>query len=284
MKKEKAENQVSSSLAIYFKEINNYPLLSREEEKYYSNLASNGDSPSKKKLINSNLRFVVNVAKHYKNCGLPLEDLISEGNIGLIKAVDKFDVEKGYHFISYAVWWIKQSITKAISEKSRTIRIPVNKLTILSQIEKVKKKFYNEGTKVDLKDIAYFLNMGEGKIKDLINISKEIISLDNPVYIENNFVSLKESVHDEKYKSSEEIIIEDSLKEEIVSVLETLSSREKQILEYRFGLNGKFPSSLKQIGKIFHLSRERVRQIEAKALFHLRENSQVKSLKNYLID
>lgn len=270
-------------IAIYLKEINKYNLLSREEEKYHAIEASKGNMESKEKLINSNLRFVVNVAKQYQNQGLPLEDLISEGNIGLMNAIDKFDVSKGYHFISYAVWWIRQRILKAISEKSRMIRLPMNRIYEISKIEKVKDELQNRsGLEAKISEIAKQLNMEKELVAELLNISKEMLSLDNPVYVEKDSTLLKDFVPDTTYKSPAEVVMDNSLRDEINTVLKTLTRKEAKILEYRFGLNGKMPSSLREIGNLFNLTKERIRQIEKRAIDRLKSSDDIEFLRNYL--
>ncbi|MBN1698040.1 MAG: RNA polymerase sigma factor RpoD/SigA [Spirochaetales bacterium] len=270
-------------LAIYLKEINKIELLTREEEKNYAIRASKGDIEAKEKLIKANLRFVVNVAKQYQSQGLPLEDLISEGNIGLINAIEKFDVSKGYHFISYAVWWIRQRILKAISEKSRMIRLPMNRIYEISKIERVKDDLQNKkGLKTKISEIAQQLNMEKGLVEELLNISREMLSLDTPVFIEADATPLKDFVEDKTYKTPSEQIIDSSLRFEINNILHTLSQKEAEIIEYRFGLNGKMPSSLREIGNMFNLTKERIRQIEKRALDRLKSNDEIQLLKNYL--
>jgi RNA polymerase primary sigma factor len=281
MKRNKIDG--NNIIALYLRDINKYDLLSREEEKHYAIQASKGDAESKEKLINSNLRFVVNVAKQYQNQGLPLEDLISEGNIGLINAIDKFDVTKGYHFISYAVWWIRQRILKAISEKSRMIRLPMNRIYEISKIEKVKDELQNKkGLSAKISEIAKQLNMEKELVAELLNISKEMLSLDNPVYIEKDSTVLKDFVPDTTYKSPTEVVVDNSLKDEINLMLRTLTTKEAEILEYRFGLNGKMPSSLREIGNMFNLTKERIRQIEKRAIDRLKNNEEIQLLRNYL--
>jgi RNA polymerase primary sigma factor len=278
---EKADG--NNIIALYLRDINKYDLLSREEEKHFAMLASKGDVTSKEKLINSNLRFVVNVAKQYQNQGLPLEDLISEGNIGLMNAIDKFDVTKGYHFISYAVWWIRQRILKAISEKSRMIRLPMNRIYEISKIEKVKDELQNKkGLTAKIGEIAQQLNMEKELVAELLNISKEMLSLDNPIYIEKDSTVLKDFVPDTTYKSPTEVVLDNSLKDEINIILKSLTQKEARILEYRFGLNGKVPSSLREIGNLFNLTKERIRQIEKRAIDRLKCNDDIKLLKNYM--
>jgi RNA polymerase primary sigma factor len=225
---------------------------------------------------------VVNVAKKYQNQGLPLPDLISEGNIGLMNAIEKFDVDRGYHFISYAVWWIKQAILKAICEKSRMIRLPLNRANELVQIEKARKELQNvRGTEPETKDIARFLDMEKEHVESLINISRELVSLETPVFSEKDSTLLGEFVEDSDYVAPDEVIIEKSLKEEINQVLKTLTEKEAEILQYRFGLNGKIPLSLKEVGDKFRLTKERIRQIEKKAIRRLRHPNRSQYLEAY---
>lgn len=286
MKRKKNPDQEDENIiSIYLKEINNIPLLSRDEEDYYAKHAAEGDPEARKKLIMANLRFVVNVAKRYQNQGLPLQDLISEGNIGLINAIKRYDVSRGYHFISYAVWWIRQSILKAICEKSRMIKLPLNKANELVQIEKVRKELAKRyGHEPDVHEISTYLEMDEAHISKLLNISRELISLETPVYIEKDSLLLREFIESDKYLTPDQEIIEKSLQEEINNVLKTLSTKEAQVIECRFGLNGKKPMSLKQIGELFNLSKERIRQIEKKALKRLKHPSRSENLKIYLKD
>jgi RNA polymerase primary sigma factor len=250
--KEKTANNTKEDeniLSIYLKEINKIPLLTREEEDRYARAAAKGDTRAKEKLIRANLRFVVNVAKKYQNQGLPISDLISEGNIGLMNAIERYDVNRGYHFISYAVWWIRQAILKAICEKSRMIRIPLNRANELVQIEKARKTLQSEqGTDPEIKDSSM---VGD--------------------FIENT-----------DYMSPDDIIIEKSLREDINNILQTLSEKESEILQYRFGLNGRRPMSLKEIGDKYMLTKERIRQIEKKALKRLQHPIRSQYLKSYI--
>jgi RNA polymerase primary sigma factor len=272
-----------NSLSIYLKEINKVPLLSREEEEMYARRAADGDPVAKNKLINANLRFVVNVAKKYQNQGLPLADLISEGNIGLMNAIERFDVNKGYHFISYAVWWIRQAILKAICEKSRMIRLPLNRANELVQIEKVRKELQTGSRgESEIDEIARQLDMDRDHVAELLNISRDLVSLDTPIYDEKDSSLLSDFVEDKGQKAPEETVVDRSLKEEINQVLSTLSKKEADIIQYRFGLNGKRPMSLKEIGTRYKLTKERIRQIEKKALKRLQHPSRSHSLRSYI--
>jgi RNA polymerase primary sigma factor len=276
-------NADENILSLYLKEINRIPLMTRTEEEEAARLAAEGDKAAKNKLIRANLRFVVNVAKKYQNQGLPLADLISEGNIGLINAIERFDVDKGYHFISYAVWWIRQAILKAICEKSRMIRLPLNRANELVQIEKVRKELGGAGRgDSEIAEIARQLDMDEDHVADLINISRDLISLDTPIYDEKDSSLLSDFVEDRGYKPPHEVVVDKALREEINQVLATLSQKEADIIQYRFGLNGRRPMSLKEIGSRYKLTKERIRQIEKKALKRLQHPSRSSPLRAYL--
>jgi len=270
-------------LSLYLKEINNISLLTREEEETYARAAAQGDQRAKDKLVQANLRFVVNVAKKYQNQGLPLADLISEGNIGLLNAIERFDVEKGYHFISYAVWWIRQAILKAICEKSRMIRLPLNRANELVQIEKARKEIqWDSNSEPEVEAVAKQLDMDPDHVAELINISRDLVSLDTPIYDEKDSSLLSDFIEDRGYKSPDDAAIDTSLQEDINILLKTLSEKEADILEYRFGLNGKRPMSLKEIGNRYKLTKERIRQIEKKALKRLQHPSRSMYLSSYL--
>jgi len=278
-----ARSSDENILSIYLKEINKVPLLTRKEEQDYARRAAKGETLGKNKLIQANLRFVVNVAKKYQTQGLPLADLISEGNIGLMNAIERFDVSKGYHFISYAVWWIRQAILKAICEKSRMIRLPLNRANELVQIEKARKELQSESRgDPEIQEIAKALDMNEDHVADLVNISRDMVSLDTPIYDEKDSSILSDFVEDKGQKAPEELAIDRSLREDINVVLSTLSSKEADIIQYRFGLNGKRPMSLKEIGNRYKLTKERIRQIEKKALKRLQHPSRSHSLRSYI--
>jgi RNA polymerase primary sigma factor len=270
-------------LAIYLKEINRIPLLSREEEDSYARQSAAGNKNAKDKLVRANLRFVVNVAKKYQNQGLALSDLISEGNIGLMNAIERYDVDKGYHFISYAVWWIRQAILKAICEKSRMIRLPLNRTNELVQIEKARKIVQNSRTEEDeIREIARLLNMDPNHVSEILNISRELVSLDTPVYNEKDSSILGDFIEDQAYRQPEEYAIDNNLRDDINKVLATLSEKESEIIQYRFGLNGFAAMSLKEIGDRFNLTKERIRQIEKKALRRLQHPSRAGKLEAYV--
>lgn len=270
-------------LSMYLKEINRIPLLTRDEEEDLARRARSGEKLAREKLANANLRFVVNIAKKYQNQGLPLSDLISEGNIGLLNAVERFDVDKGYHFISYAVWWIRQAILKAICEKSRMIRLPLNRANELVQIEKARKLVPGgKGEEAEIAEIARMLNMDAGLVVELTSISRDLVSLDSPVYSDRDSSSLGDFLEDNAYSAPEDAALEGALKEDVAAALSTLSEKEAQILRYRFGLGGEAPMSLKEIGDRFSLTKERIRQIEKKAIERLQQPSRRQLLESYV--
>ena len=276
MKNNVTKLEKTESLAIYLKEINNIPLLTPEEEKEYAILATKGDKKAKQKLIDSNLRFVVKIAKKYRNNGLSFSDLLGEGNIGLMLAADKFDPEKGFRFISYAVWWIKQTILKAISEKSKIIRLPVNRINELSRIETEREK---KGCSVE--EIATSMNIDAPTLSAMINVSQRPISFDEPIKKGEETV-IGELLKDETHPSPETDMLNQSLKDEIQTMLSTLSNREAAILKYRFGLQGEEPHSLLEVGMEFNLTKERIRQIEKKSIEKLKRVAQNRGLECYV--
>ncbi len=271
-------------LAMYLKDINKIPLLSREEENELALKAKNGDTAAKNKIVNANLRFVVSVAKKYQNHGLELTDLISEGNIGLLTAIDRFDVEKGYHFISYAVWWIRQSILKAICEKSRMIRLPLNRANELVQIEKARKAVTgNKTEEAEIMEIAENLNMDADHVRDLLAISRDMVSLDATVRPgEADSATLGDFLEDDSLGNPEAMAIEENMISDIDAVLNTLTQKEAQVLRYRFGLDGQESMSLKEVGDIFNLTKERIRQIEKKAIKRMQHPTRAARLEAYV--
>ena len=273
-------NNDENTLVIYLREINRIPLLTREEEQAYARKAAQGNIAAKNQLINANLRFVVNVAKKYQGQGLPLEDLISEGNIGLINAVERYNVEKGYHFISYAVWWIRQTILKAICEKSRMIRLPINRVNELVQIEKA--RHYVQEGESEIKEVAKFLDMDPSHVEELLAVSREMISLENPMYDEKYSSSLGSYIESSKYRSPDAQAMETALKEDIETLLNNLDKKEAEVIRFRYGLGNKKPLSLKEIGDKFNLTKERIRQIEKNAIKQLQHPSYKTLLENYV--
>ncbi len=269
-------------LSMYLKEINRIPLLTRDEENDLAKKAVDGDEYARNRMIESNLRFVVNVAKKYQNQGLPLIDLINEGNIGLMNAIEKYDVERGYHFISYAVWWIRQAILKSICEKSRTVRLPLNRANELLQIQKMQRKLlYENGEDPTSIEIGSELQMDPQLIEDLLSISREMVSLDAPVYGDPGNSTVGDFVED-NYRSADDILMTKSLKDDINDALSLLSAKERDIIEMRFGLNGAIPMSLKEIGELYNLTKERIRQIEKKAIERMKQPTRLTALESYI--
>jgi RNA polymerase primary sigma factor len=284
-KKAKTEKSKSGEniLRIYFNEISRIPLLTREQEDAIARAAARGDKAARDKLINSNLRFVVSVAKKYQGHGMPLADLINEGNIGLIYAVEKFDVERGYHFISYAVWWIRQSILKALYEKSRIIRLPVNQTNSLIHIEKARKTLADVGNSENqVQEIAQMLNVEENYVTDVMTISREVVSLEKILDAESGALSLERMIVDERYDTPEQEALRKSLEEDIEKILRTLDNKEAEIIRLHYGLGKRVPMSLQEIGDRFNLTKERIRQIEEKALTRLQHLSRKDKLAAYV--
>jgi RNA polymerase primary sigma factor len=268
-------------LSMYLKEINRIPMLTREEEYRLAKLAVKGNEFARTRMVEANLRFVVNIAKKYQNQGLPLLDLINEGNIGLMNALEKFDPDKGYHFISYAVWWIRQAILKAICEKSRTVRLPLNRANELMQIQKAQKELMHEnGEEPTMEEIGALTQLDPSHVADLIAISKEMVSLDAPVYSDSGNSNVGDFIEDGA-QGPDEALMDLSLKEDINQVLATLSDKERDIIELRYGLNGQNPMSLKEIGELYNLTKERIRQIEKKAIERMKHPSRSKLLESY---
>jgi len=282
MSKEKSQKTTNSNLSIYFNEINQIPMLTREQEENTARAAAAGDMKAREKLVSANLRFVVSVAKKYQGLGLPLDDLISEGNVGLLNAVDRFDVDKGYHFISYAVWWIRQAIMSALYEKARMIRLPVNRATDLVKIEKARKIVKSEYSTVEeINEIAELLDMDKDHVMELINISREILSLDNPVS-DDGMLMLKDSIEDDQYISPDKYAEHKSMEIDINKMLNTLNDDEADIIRCHYGLGQNEPMSLKDIGVRYNLSKERIRQIEEKAISRLRNPKRKNKLQAYV--
>lgn len=271
-------------LSIYLKEINRVPLIDHDEEYALAVRAQKGDEKARERLISSNLRFVVAVAKKYQGQGLPLEDLIDEGNIGLLIALDKFEPDKGYHFISYAVWWIRQSIMKAICEKSRAVRLPLNRANELFQIQKAQKNLMHSSAsgEVSIEEIAKEAGLDSTLVGELLAISRETVSFDAPVANGSDPSSSKlgDFIEDDGF-GPEELAMQKCLKEDIDKVLATLSDKERDIITLRFGLNDTAPMSLKEIGELYNLTKERIRQIEKRALERLKQPGRAKLLESY---
>jgi RNA polymerase primary sigma factor len=278
-------NSERNSLLIYMQEINKIPLLSKSEEEKVAMLAAQGNKEARERLVNANLRFVITVAKKYQGKGLQLEDLISEGNMGLLNAVDHFDVKKGYRFITYAVWWIRQSIIKAINEKGRMIRLPCNKTNELSKIDKTRKAIQDSpDAKNDptISEIAMLLDMPEEKVTDLLRIYQDVLYLDDQSSNYYDAPAIKDLIEDEYSSAPVDSAINSALRDELEDVIKGLEEREANVIRSRFGLGTSGPKTLKEIGAAYNLSKERVRQIEKRALLQLRESSKEDRLKSYI--
>ncbi len=276
-----ANTYENSALTLYLRDIEKIPLITRDEEYELALKAKAGDSSARERLVNGNLRFVVSIAKQYQNRGLPLIDLISEGNIGLLTAIDKFEPEKGYHFISYAVWWIRQAILKAIGEKSRMIRLPMNKSADLIQILQAKTNLEKSGMDdVSLDDIARECGMDRNDVLEIMQIARDVSSLDAPVSAGED-TSYGDFIECDKPRP-DEVVMTEALKASVSRILDTLSEKERGIIKLRFGLDNQDAMSLKEVGEIYHLTKERIRQIEKKVLTSLAENQEVKELKAYI--
>jgi RNA polymerase primary sigma factor len=273
----------SNAFALYLKEISKIPLLTRKEEQELARSAKGGDEEAKRRMVASNLRFVVRVARNYRNQGVSLMDLISEGNLGLMRAADKFDVDKGYHFITYAVWWIRQSILKAIAVKSGLIRLPLNRANQLAQLRRLTEDLSREErSEMSMYEAADMLNMDHALARELLQIQTDYVSLDAPLTDEGDGARLGDVLEDDLSDSPDEIAINQTLQMEIRDVLSTLSDKESEILCCRFGLDGSKPLSLKEIGKRFNLTKERIRQIEKRTLEKLRHSSKIRRLRDLI--
>jgi len=273
---------INDPVRMYLKEIGRISLLSSEEELRLSMAIANGDEEAKNILAESNLRLVVSIAKRYVGRGLLFLDLIQEGNIGLMKAVDKFDYDKGYKFSTYATWWIRQAITRALADQARTIRVPVHMVETINKMARIQRQMTLElNREPSEEEIAKKMGVSVEKVREVIKISQEPVSLETPIGEEEDS-HLGDFLKDELTMSPEEYATNEILKEEIKSVLMTLQEREQEVLELRFGLIDGTCHTLEEVGKRFNVTRERIRQIEAKALRKLRHPSRAKKLKDFL--
>ncbi len=273
---------VDDPVRMYLKEIGKVPLLTAEEEVELAKRIQNGDVEAKRRLEEANLRLVVSIAKRYVGRGMQFLDLIQEGNLGLIKAAEKFDYEKGFKFSTYATWWIRQAITRAIADQARTIRVPVHMVENINKLIKAKRELIQQlGREPTTDELAEFMNISVERVAEITKISQEPVSLETPVGEEDDS-HLGDFVQDYNMPVPEDVATQTALRQQIKEALETLSDREQKVLELRFGLNDGKQRTLEEVGAEFHVTRERIRQIEAKALRKLRQPSRSRKLRDYL--
>ena len=273
---------IDDPVRMYLKEIGKVPLLTADEEIELAKRMEQGDEEAKKRLSEANLRLVVSIAKRYVGRGMLFLDLIQEGNLGLIKAVDKFDYTKGYKFSTYATWWIRQAITRAIADQARTIRIPVHMVETINKVIRVSRQLLQElGHDPSAEEIAEEMGMPVDKVRDILKIAQEPVSLETPIGEEEDS-HLGDFIPDEDASEPSEAASFSLLREQLMTVLDTLTPREKKVLELRFGIVDGRTRTLEEVGKEFNVTRERIRQIEAKALRKLRHPSRSKKLRDFL--
>ena len=273
---------IDDPVRMYLKEIGKVPLLTAEEEIEIAKRMAQGDEQAKRKLAEANLRLVVSIAKRYVGRGMLFLDLIQEGNLGLIKAVEKFDYRKGYKFSTYATWWIRQAITRAIADQARTIRIPVHMVETINKLIRVSRQLLQELGREPLpEEIAKEMNISEEKVREIIKIAQEPVSLETPIGEEEDS-HLGDFIPDDEAPAPAEAASFTLMKEQLMNVLDTLTPREEKVLRLRFGLDDGRQRTLEEVGKEFNVTRERIRQIEAKALRKLRHPSRSKKLKDFL--
>ena len=273
---------IEDPVRMYLKEIGKVPLLAAEEEINLAKRMEEGDEAAKKRLAEANLRLVVSIAKRYVGRGMLFLDLIQEGNLGLIKAVEKFDYRKGYKFSTYATWWIRQAITRAIADQARTIRIPVHMVETINKLIRVSRQLLQElGREPQPEEIAEKMDMSVDRVREILKISQEPVSLETPIGEEEDS-HLGDFIQDDNVPVPADAAAFTLLKEQLVEVLSTLTDREQKVLRLRFGLDDGRARTLEEVGKEFNVTRERIRQIEAKALRKLRHPSRSRKLKDYL--
>lgn len=273
---------IDDPVRMYLKEIGKVPLLTAEEEIELAKRMEKGENEPKRRLAEANLRLVVSIAKRYVGRGMLFLDLIQEGNLGLIKAVEKFDYRKGFKFSTYATWWIRQAITRAIADQARTIRIPVHMVETINKLIRVSRQLLQElGREPHPEEIAVEMNMSVEKVREIMKISQEPVSLETPIGEEEDS-HLGDFIPDDDAPAPAEAAAYTLLKEQLIDVLDTLTAREEKVLRLRFGLDDGRARTLEEVGREFSVTRERIRQIEAKALRKLRHPSRSKKLKDYL--
>ncbi|QZA32226.1 RNA polymerase sigma factor RpoD [Hydrogenibacillus sp. N12] len=274
--------KISDPVRMYLKEIGRVPLLTAEEEIELAKRIEQGDEEAKKRLTEANLRLVVSIAKRYVGRGMLFLDLIQEGNLGLLKAVEKFDYRKGYKFSTYATWWIRQAITRAIADQARTIRIPVHMVETINKLIRVQRQLLQElGREPTAEEIAKEMDMPVDKVREIQKIAQEPVSLETPIGEEDDS-HLGDFIEDQEAMSPSDAAAYEMLKEQLEEVLDTLTDREENVLRLRFGLDDGRTRTLEEVGKVFGVTRERIRQIEAKALRKLRHPSRSKRLRDFL--
>ena len=273
---------IDDPVKVYLKEIGRVPLLTPDGEVELAKRMNEGDEDARERLVNANLRLVVSIAKRYVGRGMHFLDLIQEGNLGLIKAVEKFDYTKGFKFSTYATWWIRQAITRAIADQARTIRIPVHMVETINKVKKVSSQLLHEnGHDPTAEEIAEVMNIAPDKVREILRVAQEPVSLETPIGEEEDS-HLGDFIPDEEAQVPAEAAYQSLLREQLSDVLSTLTPREEKVLRLRFGLEDGRPRTLEEVGKEFNVTRERIRQIEAKALRKLRHPSRSKRLKDFL--
>lgn len=276
------EVNVGDSVKMYLKDIGRVPLLSGDEEKDIARRVAEGDTVAKERLIVANLRLVVSIAKRYTGRGMSFLDLIQEGNLGLMKAVEKFDCEKGFKFSTYATWWIRQAITRSIADQARTIRIPVHMVETINKLTKVQRSLLQKlGREPSTAEVAAEMGIPESKVIEIQQVAQEPVSLETPIGEEDDS-HLGDFIEDTSAISPMEVAETNMLKEELNKVLDTLNPREAMVLILRYGLRDNKPRTLEEVGKVFNVTRERIRQIEAKALRRLKNPNRSKKLRDFL--
>jgi RNA polymerase primary sigma factor len=273
---------VDDTVRMYLREIGKFSLLTPEEEVYLAKRIKQGDMRAKHKLVNSNLRLVVSIAKKYTGRGMLFLDLIQEGNLGLIRAVEKFDYRKGYKFSTYATWWIRQAITRSIADQARTIRIPVHMVETINRLRKTSRILLQQlGRKPTEEEIAKRSRISVDKVREIVKVSQIPLSLEMPVGDEDSS-KLGDFVEDGGVQAPDEVVLHGLLREDLEDVMKSLTDREKTVLKLRFGLDDGHPRTLEEVGKVYNVTRERIRQIEAKALRKLKHPPRAKKLREYL--
>ncbi len=273
---------IDDPVRMYLKEIGKVPLLEADRELYLAECMAKGDEKAKDELVEANLRLVVSIAKRYVGKGMFFLDLIQEGNLGLMKAVEKFDYTKGYKFSTYATWWIRQAITRAIADQARTIRIPVHMVETIHKVSRCQRQLLQElGHEATAEEVAERIGMSPDKVREIMKIAQDPVSLETPIGEEEDS-HLGDFIPDDDSPAPAEAASYELLKEQLEEVLHTLTSREEHVLKLRFGLEDGRTRTLEEVGKEFNITRERIRQIEAKALRKLRHPSRSKRLKDYL--